>query len=78
MMIFGSMATVLAVTIALAISGARAKNKAILPVLSLTPPMQPLIETTGAVDLFPMPLCGEFKLEEATIDDMQKAMQGET
>ncbi|KAK5937553.1 hypothetical protein PMZ80_010173 [Knufia obscura] len=34
----------------------------------------PLQENEGTPDLFPMPLCGSFPLEEATIDDMQQAM----
>ncbi|KAK0625874.1 amidase [Immersiella caudata] len=35
----------------------------------------PLLTAAGTPDLFPMPLCGTFPLEEATIADMQSAMQ---
>lgn len=34
----------------------------------------PLQENVDSTKLFPMAPCGSFKLEEATIDDMQKAM----
>ncbi|KAL8875505.1 MAG: hypothetical protein Q9198_006147, partial [Flavoplaca austrocitrina] len=34
----------------------------------------PLQKNEGTPDLFPMPPCGSFALEEATIDDMQQAM----
>jgi len=34
----------------------------------------PLQENVDSTKLFPMARCGSFKLEEATIDDMQKAM----
>lgn len=34
----------------------------------------PLEQNAGSPDLFFMPSCGSFKLEEATIDDMQQAM----
>lgn len=34
----------------------------------------PLRQNEGLPDQFPMPLCGSFQLEEATIDDMQQAM----
>ncbi|KZL68111.1 amidase family protein (glutamyl-tRNA(Gln) amidotransferase subunit A) [Colletotrichum tofieldiae] len=43
---------------------------------SLTPPLSPLQQNVNTTELFPMPVCGgTFKLEEATIDQMQKAMQ---
>jgi len=35
----------------------------------------PLLENSGTVELFPMPKCGPFSLEEATIDQMQSAME---
>lgn len=38
----------------------------------------PLEQNVGVSDLFPMPPCGAFKLEEATIDDMQAAMENGT
>ncbi|GJC86167.1 putative amidase C869.01 [Colletotrichum liriopes] len=41
---------------------------------STIPSVFPLIENADSVDLFPMPLCGAFSLEEATIDQMQAAM----
>ena len=34
----------------------------------------PLEQNAGTPELFPMPLCNGFKLEEATIDQMQAAM----
>jgi amidase len=34
----------------------------------------PLQQNAGATELFPMPLCNGFKLEEATIDQMQQAL----
>lgn len=34
----------------------------------------PLQENAATPELFHMPPCGSFKLEEATIDDMQQAM----
>lgn len=34
----------------------------------------PLEQNAGTPDLFFMPPCGSFELEEATIDDMQQAM----
>lgn len=40
----------------------------------LTPALFPLIQYAGSADLFPMPPCGTFHLEEATIDQMQAAM----
>lgn len=40
----------------------------------LTPPLLPLMKDAGTTELFPMADCFGFKLEEATIDDMQKAM----
>ncbi|GJN84311.1 amidase family protein [Purpureocillium lilacinum] len=44
-------------------------------VFELTPSLTPLEENAGSPDLFPMPLCKGFKLEEATIDEMRKAME---
>lgn len=37
-------------------------------------PFFPLQQNAGLPDQFPMPPCGSFRLEEATIDDMQQAM----
>ena len=34
----------------------------------------PLQQNAGTIGLFPMPLCKGFKLEEATIDQMQQAL----
>ena len=34
----------------------------------------PLQQNAGTSDMFVMPPCGSFELEEATIDDMQQAM----
>lgn len=42
--------------------------------VSLTPPLFPLEQYADSAALFPMPPCGSFHLEEATIDDMQAAM----
>ncbi|OHF02014.1 glutamyl-tRNA(Gln) amidotransferase subunit A [Colletotrichum orchidophilum] len=43
---------------------------------SLLTPLFPLQQNENTTDLFPMPACaGTFKLEEATIDQMQKAME---
>lgn len=41
---------------------------------SLTPPLFPLEQYADSAALFPMPPCGDFHLEEATIDEMQAAM----
>lgn len=41
---------------------------------SLTPPLFPLEQYADSAALFPMPSCGTFNLEEATIDEMQAAM----
>lgn len=41
---------------------------------SLTPPLFPLEQYADSAALFPMPPCGTFHLEEATIDEMQAAM----
>ncbi|KAL2274668.1 hypothetical protein FJTKL_03029 [Diaporthe vaccinii] len=41
---------------------------------SLTPPLFPLEQYADSAALFPMPPCGAFHLEEATIDEMQAAM----
>jgi amidase len=35
----------------------------------------PLLENVDTENLFPMPDCNGFKLEEATIDQMQRAME---
>ena len=40
-----------------------------------TPNLIPQQQDAGTVDLFPMPDCFGFKLEEATIDEMQKALR---
>lgn len=40
-----------------------------------TPSLIPLQENAGSTELFPMAECHGFKLEEATIDEMQDAMQ---
>ncbi|KAJ4321496.1 hypothetical protein N0V84_005299 [Fusarium piperis] len=45
------------------------------PLFSYAPNLLPLQKNAGSADLFPMGKCNGFKLEEATIDDMQKAMQ---
>lgn len=41
-------------------------------------PVFPLQENAGKSSLFPMPLCNGFKLEEATIDQMQAALKNGT
>lgn len=41
-------------------------------------PFFPLQQNAGLPDQFPMPPCGSFRLEEATIDDMQQAMSDGT
>lgn len=38
----------------------------------------PLQENVNTPALFPMPTCGHFNLEEATIDQMQQAMRNGT
>ena len=43
-----------------------------------TPSLFPLMENADSADLFPMPPCGDFQLEEATIDQMQEAMANGT
>jgi amidase len=40
-----------------------------------TPPLLPLMKDAGTNNLFPMADCFGFKLEEATIDEMQKALE---
>jgi amidase len=61
----------LGATIALAcVSGIHGQG-----IAALTPPVFPLQETPDTSNLFPMAPCGGFKLEEATIDEMQTAMQ---
>jgi len=57
---------------ALLVAGAAAAGEGIF---ELTPPLIPLQENAGSADLFPVEDCFGFKLEEATIDEMQKAMQ---
>ncbi|KAK3988951.1 amidase [Cladorrhinum sp. PSN332] len=47
--------------------------------VALTPPRATTTTTTTAtINPFPVPLCGTFKLEEATIDQMQAAMENGT
>ncbi|KND86303.1 putative amidase [Tolypocladium ophioglossoides CBS 100239] len=46
-----------------------------LGIFELTPPLIPLVQNAGSPALFPVGDCFGFALEEATIDDMQKAMQ---
>lgn len=41
-------------------------------------PFFPLQENADSAQLFPMPPCGGFQLEEATIDQMQAAMENGT
>ncbi|KJZ71042.1 hypothetical protein HIM_09569 [Hirsutella minnesotensis 3608] len=41
----------------------------------IAPPMKPLLENAGTPQLFPMPECGGIQLEEATIEEMQRAME---
>lgn len=38
----------------------------------------PLLQNANTTELFPMPPCGSFQLEEATIDQMQAAMKNGT
>lgn len=40
-----------------------------------TPPLIPLREDAGTTDLFPMTECFGFELEEASIDEIQRAME---
>lgn len=40
-----------------------------------TPPLTPLMSNAGSPDLFPMKECFGFGLEEASIDEMQSAME---
>jgi hypothetical protein len=40
----------------------------------VTPPLIPLLKNAGTTNLFPMSDCFGFKLEEASIDDIQKAL----
>lgn len=44
------------------------------PSSSLLDSVFPLQQNAGTTGLFPMPLCHGFKLEEATIDQMQQAL----
>lgn len=54
---------------------ALAARPATEPLFSYSPNLLPLQKNAGSADLFPMGKCNGFKLEEATIDDMQKAMR---
>ncbi|KAM0433401.1 hypothetical protein ACHAPT_004279 [Fusarium lateritium] len=54
---------------------ALAAKPSIEPLFSYAPSLLPLQENAGTADLFPMGKCNGFKLEEATIDEMQKAMR---
>lgn len=45
---------------------------------STIPSVFPLLENADSADLFPMSPCGTFPLEEATIDQMQAAMEAGT
>ncbi|KAM5354536.1 hypothetical protein ACJ41O_001183 [Fusarium nematophilum] len=45
------------------------------PLFSYTPNLLPLQENAGTENLFPMGDCNGFELEEATIDEMQRAMR---
>ena len=45
---------------------------------TLISPLYPLLENADSSNLFPMASCGTFRLEEATIDEMQTAMQNGT
>lgn len=44
-------------------------------VFKQTPALFPLQQDVGTADLFPMTDCFGFKLEEASIDEMQRAME---
>jgi amidase len=46
--------------------------------LGTTAALFPLQLNNGTPELFPMPPCGSFNLEEATIDQMQQAMEDGT
>ncbi|OLN83389.1 putative amidase [Colletotrichum chlorophyti] len=41
----------------------------------IVPSVFPLLDNANSADLFPMPPCGSFDLHEATIDEMQAAME---
>ena len=45
---------------------------------TFTAPLIPLEQNAGSDDQFPMPECGGFQLEEATVDQMQAAMANGT
>ncbi|PNP74791.1 hypothetical protein FNYG_11928 [Fusarium nygamai] len=45
------------------------------PLFAIQPNMIPLEKNAGSPDLFPMPDCNGFKLEEATFTEMQDAMK---
>ncbi|KAF5622172.1 uncharacterized protein FTJAE_11033 [Fusarium tjaetaba] len=45
------------------------------PLFAIQPNMIPLEKNAGSSDLFPMPDCNGFKLEEATFTEMQDAMK---
>ncbi|KAB5545513.1 amidase signature domain-containing protein [Coniochaeta sp. 2T2.1] len=55
------------------VASARGQNLA-----GLTPPLFPLQQDANSSNLFPIAPCGNFHLEEATIDDMQTAVQNGT
>ncbi|KAK3387868.1 amidase signature domain-containing protein [Podospora didyma] len=46
--------------------------------IASTDSLFPLLQNADSANLFPMPRCGSFKLEEATVDQMQKAMASGT
>ncbi|KAH6649057.1 amidase signature domain-containing protein [Truncatella angustata] len=46
--------------------------------LALTPSLFPSAANADTTSFFPMPKCGDFELEEATIDEMQAAMAAGT
>lgn len=56
-------------------AGAAIANDQLHHLTQHTPPLIPLQQYAGTADLFPMADCFGFKLEEATIDQMQKAME---
>ena len=53
----------------------RAVDQLTTPTWSGDYPIFPLQENAETSQLFPMPLCNGFRLEEATIDQMQDAMK---
>lgn len=64
----------LAAGVASAVASARAQ----LSLEAFTPSFFPLKENADTTELFPMPPCGDFQLLEATIDQMQAAMENGT